>query len=96
MNDINTIVKKSKGRPKLTDEQKLLQIEKRKQYQRNYRIEKKEQLKEKRDKYINKNIDTNHMINRIKELEIQNEKIKKEKETEVEKIKKENDKYERE
>jgi hypothetical protein len=51
--------------------------------------------------------DTNYMINRIKELETQNEKIKKEKEIEVEKIKKEKeieiekikkekDKYERE
>ena len=54
---INNIInnKKERGRPKLTEEQKAIQKEKRKEYQRIYKIKNKEQLKEKRDEYISKN-----------------------------------------
>jgi hypothetical protein len=41
----------------VTEEEKAIQLEKRKEYQRRYKIENKEQLKHKRDEYISKNID---------------------------------------
>ncbi len=75
---INTEIIKI-GRPKLTEEEKILQKQKRKEYQRKYRIDNKEQLKEKRVEYINKNIDKikltekNHYINN-KEKYIENAK----------------------
>ncbi len=78
MNNLN-LTKKPKGRPKLTNEEKILQLEKRKEYQRNYRIQNKEEISKKYIEYVNNNIDKiktskqNHYINN-KERYIENAK----------------------
>jgi hypothetical protein len=77
--NINNIIKRAKGRPKLSEEEKLVQLEKRKEYQHKYNKENKDKIYKKHVEYINNNIEKiksikkNHYINN-KEKYIENAK----------------------
>ncbi len=57
LSPINNITKRGRGRPKLSDEEKILQLQKRKEYQRKYKLENKDKIYKQNIEYTNNNIE---------------------------------------